>query len=41
MTSKASRRRRKISLPGGQNIEQRPTGRDRTHTNKHFGGEAT
>jgi hypothetical protein len=35
MTSKAERKRRKrISLPGGQQIDQRPTGRDRTQTNQ-------
>jgi hypothetical protein len=35
MTSKAERkRRRKISLPGGQSVDQRPTGRDRRHTNQ-------
>lgn len=35
MTSKAKRRsNRKISLAGGLAIEQRPTGRDRTHINK-------
>jgi hypothetical protein len=34
MASKAERKRRKrISLPGGEQIDQRPTGRDRTHTN--------
>ncbi|MEH7827653.1 hypothetical protein [Gemmobacter denitrificans] len=38
MTSKAAKRRarkrRVISLPGGVEIAQRPTGRDRTHTNQ-------
>ena len=36
MTSKAARKRRKkrITLPGGQSVPQRPTGRDRTHTNQ-------
>ena len=35
MTSKAARRRRrKITLPGGQSVPQRPTGRDRTHTHQ-------
>ena len=34
MTSKAQRRKRKITLSGGQEIDQRPTGRDRRHTNQ-------
>lgn len=37
MTSIAQRRRRKrakITLPGGEQIDQKPTGRDRTHTNQ-------
>ena len=35
MSSKAAKRRkRKITLAGGQSIAQRPTGRDRTHTNQ-------
>ena len=38
MTSKAQRKRakraRKITLPGGEEIPQRPTGRDRRHTNQ-------
>ena len=41
MTSKAERKRkaresreRFISLAGGETVPQRPTGRDRTHTNK-------
>jgi len=35
MTSKAARkRRRKISLPGGQQVDHPPTGRDRRHTNQ-------
>lgn len=34
MTSKAQRRKRKITLPGGQEIDQRPIGRDRSHTNQ-------
>ena len=35
MSSKAAKRRRKkITLAGGQSITQRPTGRDRTHTNQ-------
>jgi len=35
MTSKAQRRKRKIiSLPGGAQIDQRPTGRDRSHTHQ-------
>ena len=37
MTSKAERKRRKkafITLAGGDQVEQRPTGRDRTHTNQ-------
>lgn len=37
MTSKTERRRRKraITLAGGQTVPQRPTGRDRSHTNQH------
>jgi hypothetical protein len=37
MTSRATRRARKrarITLPGGVQIDQKPTGRDRTHTNQ-------
>ena len=35
MSSKAARRRRKkITLSGGETIPQRPTGRDRTHTHQ-------
>lgn len=35
MTSKAQRRKRKrISLAGGETVPQRATGRDRTHTNQ-------
>lgn len=35
MTSKAERKRkRQISLPGGESVPQRPTGRDRSHTNQ-------
>ena len=34
MTSKAQRRKRKITLSGGQEVDHRPTGRDRRHTNQ-------
>lgn len=38
MTSKAQRKRRKkaaqITMPGGESLPQRPTGRDRRHTNQ-------
>lgn len=43
MTSKAQRRarKRKITLAGGVEIDQRPSGRDRTHTNQQENPQAT